>query len=180
MKNDAKAKLQMYVSPSQSVATLPSVINKSSLRPLTKSVQESHSYLFSYDEYSSAPSPYPKAPFMLTQYQKKSWLSKKVEDNEEELSDHDDNFDEEEQDAPTDSLSPNSLRKRSTPARIGARAVAEFFAKYKGINKITSPANDKRASATYRYLKEVDQLHHVPHPMGMVKWKGQANELNLQ
>eukprot|EP00830_Metopus_es_P001666 TRINITY_DN11450_c0_g1_i1.p1 TRINITY_DN11450_c0_g1~~TRINITY_DN11450_c0_g1_i1.p1 ORF type:complete len:106 (-),score=19.01 TRINITY_DN11450_c0_g1_i1:9-326(-) len=44
----------------------------------------------------------------------------------------------------------------------------------------TSNETSMRSSASYSYLKKVDKIKAIPHPMGIVKWKGMASNLDLQ
>ncbi len=179
MKEDAKIKLERFTTPKQSFSSLPTAF-KSTMKPLSVSIQEPTVITLGYEDYLNLPSPYPKTQFKLNHFRLKNLLSKKpANKEEEELSEHDANIDEEDPIIQTEPLSPRSP-KISTPARVGPKAVAEFFAKYKGMNKITSPAHEKKPSATFKYLKKIEKMHYIPHPMGMVKWKGLPNELNLQ
>ncbi len=139
------------------------------------SVTTSFPSLFNYSDYSSLPSPYPTSPIKLSSLQNKKWLDKEVPAPIElDESDHeifmDD--DEPEQDDPRQQV--------TTPAHTGTRAMLEFFTKYKNLYKNTSPAHSKSPSASYAYLLNIDKMKRIPHPMGLVKWKGQPNELNLQ
>ncbi len=125
--------------------------------------------LFSYSEYADKPSPYPSTPIKLSSTQSKKWIEKKSPDSVDlDVSDHDIFVEEE------DSPEPHPAHE----AHTGTKAMHEFFATYQNLNKNTTPS--KFASASYNYLMGVDKMKQIPQPMGVVKWKGQPNELNLQ
>jgi len=172
-------KLKRIIRPeNESITTLPS-ITKSVAKPLSISLADNRTS-FQSEEMLSLPSPYPPSRFKLNVTQIKKWLSKKVEEKEEEeLSEHELNIDEEDPIIQTEPISPKQPPP-STPVRVGPRAIKDFYMKFKNINKITSPVHLNKHSASLRYLQQIDKEYHIPHPMGLVKWNGKPNELNLQ
>ena len=141
----------------------------------TLTVATSMPTLFSYSEYANQASPYPSARFKLSPIQLQKWMAKELPPGEHlDDSPHNAIVDDEE-------AEPSSTRGQvTTPAQTGTKAMLDFFTKYKNMYKNPSPMNVKAPSASYTYLRKIEKLKRVPHPMGIVKWKGQANELNLQ
>jgi hypothetical protein len=139
------------------------------------SVTTSMPSLFNYSDYATQASPYPSARIKLSPIQLKKWMAKEVQPAE--------GLDDSPHNAIVDDEEPDSGHPRgqlTTPAQTGTKAMLDFFTKYKNMYKNPSPMNVKAPSASYTYLRKIDKLKRVPHPMGIVKWKGQANELNLQ
>ncbi len=131
--------------------------------------------LFNYDGYSKTKSPYPRGRIRPNHYRLQKWIAQRVSAKPDSNdSDHDAEGDDEEPET------KRGAQDLYTPSRVGPRAMADFFEKYRNLNKSNSPSRCKRPSAACRYLRRIDQLHEVPHPMGIVKWRGAPNELNLQ
>jgi hypothetical protein len=133
------------------------------------------SSLFSYVDYSQTPQHYPISTFRLSSKEMAKWLAKKVpkEEEEDKFSEHDNIGDEEEprhEDVP----------ENKTAVSTGARAMLQFYAKYKTLNTGSQSRPQKSERPTLKYLETVEQLKQVPHPMGLVKWRGYPSELNLQ
>ena len=137
--------------------------------------------LFNYKRYSIDANPYPNGKYRLNSLKLENWLSTKIESSKSE--EETDNY------IDTDELvddSPKSKSYQASPIRpipletVGPRAMARYYEKYKGLNTINSPGNSINSPATFNYLKEVERHRRVPHPMGIVKWRGSPNELNLK
>ncbi len=63
---------------------------------------------------------------------------------------------------------------------VGKKAVAGFYKQYKEMPKSWSSDKRKSKSPIYHYLRKVDKYNELPRPMGLVKWQGSSNELNVQ
>ena len=131
--------------------------------------------LASFASYRNMSGVYPSSTFKLNSTQMDKWLTRQLPAEVEcDESAHDILIDEEQE---VQAESP----KHSPPAqKSGAESIIEFYDKYKGMNKSTSPFRFGAKSPAYQYLSEIDKMHQLPKPMGMAKWKGPANELNLQ
>jgi hypothetical protein len=111
----------------------------------------------------------------------KNWLSSKCDDIDE--IEEADNYIE------TDDFNEGTLQSKTArlktegpfdPLVVGPKAMADFFDKYKALNKITSPAHEKNPLPMYQYLTQVDSNKGIPQPMGIVKRTGISNEIRLQ
>lgn len=159
---------------SQFASKLPSLnSSQSSLH------RRSHN-LLNYDKLSSLPKVYPDARFKFNSMHM-NWLMTKC-DNMEEGEESDNYIDTDEGAEKEGESSPSATARVRTldPLVIGPRAMANFFDKYKTLNRITSPANEKNPLPVYQYLKEVDKSGRIPQPMGIVKRTGASTELKLQ
>jgi len=138
--------------------------------------------LFSYERYSALPKIYPEAKFRMSPVNMKKWLSTKC-DGMDEIEETDnyietDEFNDEE-------IAQNKMGRLKSdrpfnPLVVGSKAMADFFDKYKTLNKITSSAHERNPLPVYQYLTQVDHNKGIPQPMGIVKRTGFSNEILLQ
>lgn len=131
---------------------------------------QSASCLFNYEQLLQANSPYGASKFRLNKLQLQSWMVSKGRAEEEppEESEHE-MVEEEEEVKPKESPQPKG----------GLYSIIDFYQKYKAIHKSSSQTAALKSSPIYKYLKKIDQLRHIPQPMGMAKWQGSPVELNL-
>lgn len=129
----------------------------------------SHS-LFNYEELLQRNSPYNASKFRLDKLHLQKWMKTKgAEEETVEESEHDSVVEEDE----------DSKQREGTPAAGCPRSILEFYKKYKGMNKSSVQSTDITTSSTIKYLKKIEQLHHIPQPMGIAKWNGSPADLNL-
>ena len=120
---------------------------------------------------------YPSSKFKFNTTQMNRWLSRHIQ--EEAVCDESDHYVLEEEEHDVEREPEKSPRQTPRP-KLGAEAMVEFYGKYKDMNKAASAFHYKAKSAAYQYLREIESFRQLPKPMGIVKWKGPANELNLQ
>ena len=68
--------------------------------------------------------------------------------------------------------------KAKPPAIVGLPAIKSFNMKYKMLNRQNSDSVD--SAATTDYLKHLSKISRSPQTMGVVKFRGIYNELNLE
>jgi len=164
--------LDIAITSSQSSLKLPNI--NSSRTKLNTSRKRNYS-LFNYEKLSELPKIYPDSNFKLTTLQIDDWLQTKCDSNDEP---EDVNYIDTDEDKEVEQGKTTSVN--IGPLVIGPKAMADFFEKYKTLNKITSPANESNPLPVFQYLKHIDKVRSIPQPMGMVKRNGLTTELHLQ
>jgi hypothetical protein len=65
-----------------------------------------------------------------------------------------------------------------TPSYVGEEAYSNFYKKFRRLSK-EKEVSAKGYSATTAYLTSCDTLKMVPNPIGILKWDGNENEINV-
>ena len=67
----------------------------------------------------------------------------------------------------------------NTPGYIGEEAYNVFYTKFKRLSK-EKEVSPNGYSATTAYLTSWEKLRLAPTPIGILKWKGNENEINAK
>ena len=135
--------------------------------------------------FSTANNPYPKGKFRFTNDKWNKLINEKFETMEEphnmvDSYSYSDNQEENNQNDKQDNIEPTPIIKPLAMDLVGPKAIQKFYECYKGLNKINSPGNKTEPPSPLRYLKEIETSRRIPQPMGLAKWIGDPNELNLK